>query len=40
VDICNQFVLIFPEDEDALKAVDLSKDRSGDLERVEQQAWP
>ncbi len=36
VDICNQFVLILPEDKDVLKSVDLSKDRSKDLKRVEQ----
>ncbi|MCG6878240.1 MAG: acetolactate decarboxylase [Deltaproteobacteria bacterium] len=36
VDICNQFVLILPENLDLLKSVDLSKDRSKELERVEQ----
>ena len=36
VDICNKFVLILPEDADALKSVDLSKDRSKELKRVEQ----
>ena len=36
VDICHKFVLILPEDADALKSVDLSKDRSKELKRVEQ----
>ena len=36
VDICNQFVLILPENPETLKSVDLSKDRSKELKRVEQ----
>ena len=36
VDICSQFVLILPENQEALKSVDLSKDRSKELKRVEQ----
>ncbi len=36
VDVCNRFVLILPENREALKSVDLSKDRSKDLKRVEQ----
>ena len=36
VDICNQFVLILPENQETLKSVDLSKDRSKELKRVEQ----
>ena len=36
VDICNKFVLILPENGDAFKSVDLSKDRSKELKRVEQ----
>ena len=36
VDVCNQFVLILPENQETLKSVDLSKDRSKELERVEQ----
>jgi acetolactate decarboxylase len=36
VDVCNRFELILPENREALKSVDLSKDRSKDLKRVEQ----
>jgi acetolactate decarboxylase len=36
VDVCNRFVLILPENREALKSVDLSKDRSKELKRVEQ----
>ncbi len=36
VDVCNKFVLILPENQETLKSVDLSKDRSKELERVEQ----
>ncbi len=36
VDMCNRFVLILPENREALKSVDLSMDRSKELKRVEQ----
>jgi len=36
VDVCNKFVLILPENQETLKSVDLSKDRSKELKRVEQ----
>ncbi len=36
VDICNQFVLILPENRDVLKSVDLSRDRSKELIQAEQ----
>jgi len=35
LDSCNQFLLILPEDDDSLKNIDLSVDRSGELDRVE-----
>ena len=35
VDLCNRLLLILPEDQAALAGADLSKDRSGELEKVE-----
>lgn len=35
VDICNRYFLVLPDDEDRLKDLDLSKDRSEELEKVE-----
>ncbi len=35
VDLCNQYFLVLPQDKEAFQNVDLSKDRSGELEEVE-----
>lgn len=35
VDICNQFFMTLPEDDEALAGIDLSKDRSKELDDVE-----
>jgi acetolactate decarboxylase len=35
IDLVNQFLLILPEDQEAFKKMDLSKDRSKELEQVE-----
>ena len=35
IDLCNQFFLILPKDKEAFENVDLSKDRTEELEKVE-----
>ena len=35
VDSCNEFLLVLPGDSDSLEEIDFSRDRSGELDRVE-----
>ena len=37
IDVCNQFLMVLPEDDSALGQIDLTKDRATELEKVEKE---